>query len=135
MHKASGWLVLLLTVSLWGCALAPSSPVQVNAPDSSPHEGLPDGEGWWYARFHIARPDGEPARWHIGTLLAGEVIAPVIDRHHGDISMWRIHRRASQDEYGHVFSYIFIRPPQGRSVSTAISNTVQSLSVSTRTAT
>lgn len=113
MRKASGWLVLLFTVSLWGCAIVPSPSARVAAPDSSSVEGLPEGEGWWYARFHIARPDGEPTRWHIDTLLAGEVVAPVFDRHYGDILIWRIHRRAPQDEYGHVFSFIFYSTAAG----------------------
>ncbi len=113
MRKASGWLLLLFTVSLWGCAVMPSPTAQVTAPDSASIEDLPKGEGWWYARFHIARPEGEPTRWHIDTLLAGEVIAPVFDRHYGDILIWRIHRRAPQDEYGHVFSFIFYSTAAG----------------------
>jgi hypothetical protein len=76
-------------------------------------DSLPDGEGWWYARFRIARSDGEPPRWHIGTLLAGEVIAPVFDTHYRDIRIWRVHRRAGNDDYGHVFSFIFYSTPAG----------------------
>ncbi|MGB5258958.1 MAG: hypothetical protein WBO34_00370 [Gammaproteobacteria bacterium] len=91
----------------------PTIPAQATAPDSPSADALPEGEGWWYARFRIARPEGEPTRWHIGTLLAGEVIAPVFDRHYGDILIWRIHRRAPQDEFGHVFSFIFYSTPAG----------------------
>ena len=74
---------------------------------------LPDGQGWWYARFRITRPEGEPPRWHIGTLLAGEVIAPVFETHYQDILIWRVHRRAGDDDYGHVFSFIFYSTPDG----------------------
>jgi hypothetical protein len=113
MRKASCWLVLLFTANLLGCTVLPTQPVQVAAPDSSLSDVLPAGEGWWYARFSIARPEGERTRWHIDTLLAGEVIAPVFDRHYGDILIWRIHRRAPQDEYGHVFSFIFYTTAAG----------------------
>jgi hypothetical protein len=109
------WLVaVLLNASLWACALAPpaaTSPV-VAVPHVAADE-LPAGEGWWYAQFFIARPDGEAIRWHIGTLLAGEVIAPVFDTHYRDIRIWRIHRRAARDEAGHVFSFIFYATPAG----------------------
>jgi hypothetical protein len=74
---------------------------------------LPDGEGWWYARFHIDWPEGEPTRWYMGTLIGGEVIAPIFDDYYPDVYIWRIHRRASRDGYGHVFSFIFYSTPQG----------------------
>ena len=74
---------------------------------------LPEGEGWWYARFHIDWPEGEEARWYMGTLIGGEVIAPVFDDYYQDVYIWRVHRRASRDGHGHVFSFIFYSTPQG----------------------
>ena len=92
---SAGCTVLRPSIGTAGDAVAPAS------------AALADGSGWWYARFAIARPEGEEPRWHIGTLLGGEVIAPVFDRHYQDIQIWRVHRRAANDEYGHVFSFIF----------------------------
>lgn len=111
MSKTRCGLMLMLSAMLWGCALTPGTPVTETTMVRPATGELPAGEGWWYARFHLARPTGEPPRWHLGTLLAGEVIAPVFERHYGDILVWRIHRRASQDEFGHVFSFIFYATP------------------------
>ncbi len=107
MLGVSRWLVpVMLSACLWGCAVTGPSSVPADPAADVPADKLPAGESWWYARFHIDRLDDEPPRWYIGTLLAGEVVAPVFDRHYRDIQIWRVHRRASQDEYGHVFSFI-----------------------------
>ena len=102
-------LVVLLLYGLWGCSAIQPQPIAVQAAEGS----LPDGQGWWHARFRIARPEGEPPHWYLGTLLAGEVIAPVFDTHYRDIMIWRVHRRAGNDDYGHVFSFIFYSTPIG----------------------
>ena len=104
-------LMLLLSAMLWGCAVTPGTPVSDSTTVQPATGELPAGEGWWYARFQLARPTDEPPRWHLDTLLAGEVIAPVFERHYGDILVWRIHRRASRDKSGHVFCFIFYATP------------------------
>jgi hypothetical protein len=104
--------VLLLGVA--GCAALKSPTGATPTGATPPVAGAPaEGSGWWYARFAIERPDGEPPRWYIGTLLGGEVVAPVFDRHFQDIQIWRVHRRAGNDEYGHVFSFIFYSTAAG----------------------
>ena len=109
------WLLLaLLLGGLWGCALKPpATPSTAATVEPVAEDELPAGEGWWYARFFINRADGESPRWHIGTLIAGEVIAPLFDTHFPDIRIWRIHRRASSDINGHVFSFIFYSTADG----------------------
>ena len=113
MRNARKWLVVLLAVSvLSACSLLPES--VSNEPVKTGESGeLPKGEGWWYVQFHIHRPDGESPRWYMDALLAGEVIAPVFDTHYSDILIWRIHRRASNDDHGHIFSFIFYSNPSG----------------------
>ena len=110
---------------LSGCAAL--TPVENNEPvpvTDAPGETLPDGEGWWYARFHIDWPEEAPISWYMGTLIGGEVIAPVFDERYQDIYIWRVHRRASRDG-GHVFSFIFYSTPQGaQRIYTAIENNV-----------
>ncbi len=111
----TGRLLLMAVVLLGaaGCAsLRPSTEAGSDASLSVPG-GLADGTGWWYARFFIERPAGEPPRWYIGTLLGGEVIAPMFEQHYQDILIWRVHRRAGNDEYGHVFSFIFYSTAAG----------------------
>ena len=110
--------ISLLLLLLWGCAsvqpqTTQQQPVQTAPPDEhSGQDALPEGEGWWAARFRIVRPDGEPPRWYVGALLAGEVIAPVFETRYRDILVWRVHRRAGNDDYGHVFSFIFYSTPE-----------------------
>jgi hypothetical protein len=81
---------------------------------------LPEGKGWWYVRFQINWSDDYP-QWSIGTLLAGEIIAPILNNNRQDIELWRFHRRAAHDGYGHVFSFIFYSSAQtARKVNSAI---------------
>lgn len=108
-------VTVVITLGLWGCAsFAPlggddAATEQVEVEPGS----LPEGEGWWYARFHVDWPEGEAARWYMGTLIGGEVIAPIFDEYYQDVYIWRVHRRASRDGHGHVFSFIFYSTPQG----------------------
>jgi hypothetical protein len=124
--------VVIIAIGLSGCASL--SPHAVNKERKGSEQtlagALPEGQGWWYARFHIEWPEGEGPRWYIGTLIGGEVIAPVFDDYYQDVYIWRIHRRAARDGYGHVFSFIFYSTPQGaQRIFKAIENhpVVQSL--------
>jgi len=109
------FVTVMLAFGLWGCASL--SPVvethDIQGRDQTQPDVLPEGEGWWYARFHIDRPEDEDTRWHMGTLIGGEVIAPIFDEYYQDVLIWRVHRRASRDAHGHVFSFIFYSTPQG----------------------
>jgi hypothetical protein len=112
-HKLA--IIGVFALGLWSCAALP--PVAVNKASrgsNQPQAGaLPEGQGWWYARFHIDWPEGEEPRWYIGTMIGGEVIAPIFDEYYQDVYIWRVHRRAARDGYGHVFSFIFYSTPQG----------------------
>jgi len=126
------FVTVMLAFGLWGCASL--SPVvethDIQGRDQTQPDVLPEGEGWWYARFHIDRPEDDDTRWHIGTLIGGEVIAPIFDEYYQDVLIWRVHRRASRDAHGHVFSFIFYSTPQGaQRIYNAIENhrVVQSL--------
>ena len=110
MRETGRWLVIVFMAGLWGCSMLPPE-AGTQTPVITDGTALPAGEGWWYARFHVERADGESTRWHIDALLAGEVIAPVFDTHYRDILIWRVHRRAAQDRHGHVFSFIFYATP------------------------
>jgi hypothetical protein len=130
LHKFC--ITAILTLGLWGCAsLSPT----LESGDAREHEQtqpgtLPAGDGWWYARFYIDWPEDEKANWYMGTLIGGEVIAPIFDEYYQDVYIWRIHRRANRDNRGHVFSFIFYSTPEGaQRIYNAIENdaVVQSL--------
>lgn len=109
------FITTILALGLWGCASL--SPV-VDSSDARGNQRvqsgtLPEGEGWWYARFYIDWPEDAEISWYIGTLIGGEVIAPTYEEYARDISVWRVHRRAGRDSSGHVFSFIFYSTPQG----------------------
>jgi hypothetical protein len=107
-------ITAILALGLWGCAsLSPVTKSNDAREYGHAQPGtLPEGEGWWYARFHIDWPEGEEINWYIGTLIGGEVIAPTFDEYNQDVSVWRVHRRAGRDDNGHVFSFIFYSTPQ-----------------------
>jgi hypothetical protein len=111
----TGRLLVIIAILLGaaGCA-ALRSTTGATPGTITPVSGKPaEGTGWWYARFFIARPAGEAPRWYIGTLIGGELVAPVFERHSRDILIWRVHRRAGNDAYGHVFSFIFYSTAAG----------------------
>jgi hypothetical protein len=105
----AGRLLVIFAVLLGVAGCASLKSTNATAPEAAATATVKpaEGTGWWYARFFIARPAGEAPRWYIGTLIGGEVVAPVFDRHFQDIQIWRVHRRAGNDAYGHVFSFIF----------------------------
>ncbi len=113
MNTAKPWLTILMLLAVAGCASPGPSGVDVPEQSSTAAGEPAAGTGWWYARFYIDRPEGEAPRWYIGTLLGGEVVAPVFDEHFQEILIWRVHRRAGNDSTGHVFSFIFYSSADG----------------------
>lgn len=69
--------------------------------------------GWYAARFSLPRDKGSEPQWYLGTLLAGEVVSPLLDQYGQQIVNWRVHRRAVDDQVGHVFSFIFYSSEAG----------------------
>jgi hypothetical protein len=108
---ACGHLLALLLLGFISAACAAVSPSPVLMP---PTAVLPDDladHRWHVVRLRMAwAPDTEP-RWFVDSLLANEVMAPVLRRHGSDVSLWRFHRRARRDDAGHQFSFIFYAPP------------------------
>lgn len=113
MNTIRLWLTIAMVLAITGCATP--GPAGGSPPESGPGVSVEpaQGTGWWFARFYIDRPEGEAPRWYIGTLIGGEVIAPVFDAHFQDILIWRVHRRAGNDPTGHKFSFIFYSSAEG----------------------
>ncbi|WP_428355583.1 hypothetical protein [Methyloprofundus sp.] len=64
-------------------------------------------KAWYAARLSFNWEQGQVPDWYLGTLIAGEVIAPLLPQYVQQITCWRVHRRAVRDQTGHVFSFIF----------------------------
>ncbi len=99
-----GMIVMLVAAS--GCASV-SPPVEPPARSAE----LPAESYWWYLRFRMEWPEGEPPAWHTDLMLADLVVRPVLERRQADIALWRFHRRAARDAAGHQFSFIFYASP------------------------
>ncbi len=108
-------LSALLFMSLSGCASmkqgpAVQGPAQKGGAQAAGQQELENS--WWYARFQFNwPPDQEPA-WHLDLMVANTIVAPVIEKHGAEIPLWRVHRRAAQDQAGHQFSFIFFSSQQ-----------------------
>jgi hypothetical protein len=86
--------------------------IQTQAPKPLTPETLPAAElGWWRARFKIFWAPDEGASWNVDLILAHQIVLPVLQQHKDAIVLWRFHRRAARDEFGHRFSFIFYASP------------------------
>lgn len=65
------------------------------------------GMGWYAVRVKIHWEEDQQPNWYLGTLIAGEVIDPLLRQHPQAVIYWRLHRRAVRDRSGHTFSFIF----------------------------
>lgn len=114
-------------VSMLPACLAACSPAVWTAPDAggtAPASIKVDtsGTAWWKIYFRIARGESEEPAWHIDSLLADRVLAPIIAGAENRIALWRFHRRAAWDDAGHRLSLIFY---SDRDTARALNNEVE----------
>lgn len=96
---------ILIPLVLSACA---SAPQKLSTGSVSVQEVQPEiKKGWWAARFKMNWPEGAEPAWYLDLLLARRVVSPVLQQYKGDVVLWRFHRRASRDQAGHQFSFIF----------------------------
>ena len=74
-------------------------------------------KGWWQAAIRIKQDKGagdinNDTIWQVDLFLAHSVIAPILEKYHDDITLWRFHRRSAADASGHQFSFLFYSSPQ-----------------------
>lgn len=109
---------LLMLLMLGGCVTAPKptvapavtvapAPLQPLAP--SPPEPV---RGWWYACSQFVWPDDSEPSWGLDLFVADRVVRPLVEAHHDQLPLWRVHRRAARDDAGHRFCLIFYATPQ-----------------------
>ena len=100
--------------SLWllvaGCSSLGQIQPQVPKP-LTPQTLSQEERGWWGARFYILWPMDEEPSWHVDLILAHQIVLPVLQQYRDEIELWRFHRRAARDEYGHRFSFLFYASP------------------------
>jgi hypothetical protein len=111
-----GSIVLLLALALLqlsGCASAPGPSVATPAARAAtPPPAAEAPLYWWFSRFRLAWPEGEPKPWHPDLLLADRVIRPILADEGDRILLWRVHRRAARDAAGRQFSFIYRTTPE-----------------------
>ncbi len=106
-------LCLAALLAQTGCATVPAAPQGPSRPAVAPTP-LSAGEEvpyWWYSRFRLAWPDGEPAPWDPDLLLAHRVLRPILQGEGDQVDLWRFHRRARRDAAGRQFSFIYRATP------------------------
>jgi len=105
--------VVFLIVMLCGCAsLSPEAPdpkqPSVNMQTVIASPSVSDADlAWWQVGFHRNIEEDEEPAWYMDTLIAYEILKPILERYEQQISLWRFHRRAAADKSGHQFSFIF----------------------------
>jgi hypothetical protein len=79
---------------------------------------------WWYARFKFVWDGNEKTvDFSKNLIIAHQLINPVLRAHNENITLWRFHRRAGNDDSGHQFSFIFYSTPEtARQIFTQIKN-------------
>ncbi len=106
-----GFLTLILSACT---ALPPVSSTVAAEQSATPLPEAPPNnlQGWWSVKFQMPwQPDTEP-NWSIGTWIAADLLGPVIQGHHTELELWRVHRRAARDAGGYTFSFIFYASAQ-----------------------
>lgn len=106
-------LVVLFCTLLSACASLSTQVPDSNVSTSAKHTVVTSSAvsnadlGWWQVGFHRNMQEDEEPAWYMDTLIAYEIIKPILDLHEQQIRLWRFHRRAAVDNSGHQFSFIF----------------------------
>ena len=95
---------------LSGCTqtlLIQQAPTQQSQPANLMVEN--EQQEWRKLSFTLVWPEGEPLAFSPHTLIAEQILAPVINTHDDAIGLWRFHRRANRNDKGggHRFSFLY----------------------------
>jgi hypothetical protein len=66
--------------------------------------GTGDGDAWWSIVFRMHWDPEQTPDWYLDALVADQVCAPALVNFGPQISLWRFHRRAADDQSGHRLS-------------------------------
>ncbi len=107
------YLLFSMIFALQGCASFYNQSNIETVAKSDPHRIIiaPSitvaDRGWWRVGFHRNFKEDDTPAWYLDTLIAHQILKPVINQFDNEIDIWRFHRRAAADESGHKFSLIF----------------------------
>lgn len=108
MRSARAGIVVVAALLLAACA------TRVVQPDLAGNGlGVADGPARQWQSFCFRLPFDAAGRpvWATDLVLADRVVAPSLRAHAGDVPLWRFHRRAANDEAGHLFSVLLYTTP------------------------
>ncbi len=100
-------LLVLALLILWLAGCASPRPKHLPLGASQLPQHAEPSMRWYRARFRIAWPEGEAVDLSTDTLIAHQVVAPLL-RSETEPYLWRFHRRAARDHAGHGFSFLFL---------------------------
>lgn len=109
-HSYSLAAMVFIAAVISGCAwVRPAKPPYCETMELEVEDSR---NGWWRARFSVKWPQNTEPSWHTDLFMAHKIVSPVLYRYKDKITLWRFHRRAARDPYGHQFSFIFYCPPE-----------------------
>lgn len=97
-------IATLLALSACTRVVTIRAPMAGPAPGSGP-EREPDGT-WWSIAFTMDWDRDRAPAWYLDAMLADQVCAPALGELGSQIRLWRFHRRAGYDEFGHRFKLL-----------------------------
>ncbi len=60
---------------------------------------------WHGFLFKISTSEGQAPEWWVDIFLADTIVRHLLSEHGADITIWRVHRRAANDDIGHKFTF------------------------------
>lgn len=115
---ASTLSAICLSILVACTSIQPKQPPVEQPGTRAPEASADQKTQWWYLRFRLAREDDGEVNSYLDTLIAEQLLAPIIERYRSDLTLWRFHRRWPKDETGHQFSFIvYTRPDTLRKIN------------------
>lgn len=106
MIKLTALTISVMLIS--SCSTSTKSINHVEHYDQLSNIQQTNDESWYFAKFYPIWPEDKvSALFYLDTLIADQVIGPILAKHRENISLWRFHRRAAKNRGGHRFSFIF----------------------------
>jgi hypothetical protein len=99
---AATLLAMLLMLSACTRVVTVRTPVDEMPPGSL--TGTGNGDAWWSIVFRMHWDPEQTPDWYLDALVADQICAPALVDFGAQISLWRFHRRAADDQSGHRLS-------------------------------
>lgn len=106
-----GLLLLAILLTLSACTRVVTIQATTDDMPAGSVTGAGDADAWWSIAFRMRWDPAQTPDWYLDALLADQVGAPALAELDPQISLWRFHRRAADDEAGHQFSLLAYTDP------------------------